>query len=124
MGIVVVDDNPTNLLIIEQMLGKAGYEDVVKVSSALELFEYLKIGDETPSDYGIDLILMDLMMPVIDGIQATRRIQQIESLRDIPIIIVTALGDSQKLAEALDAGAIDFVMKPVNKIELLAGKGN
>ncbi|MCY9612858.1 fused response regulator/phosphatase [Paenibacillus thiaminolyticus] len=68
----------------------------------------------------IDLILLDMMMPEIDGLEACRTIQQYSELRDIPIIIVTAIGDSHMLAEALDAGAADYVTKPINRIELLA----
>lgn len=60
------------------------------------------------------------MMPLMDGIEACRTIQKDEHLKDIPIIMVTALGDSLKLAEALEAGAIDYVIKPINKIELIA----
>ena len=120
MSIYIVDDNPINLTIIEQMLRKAGYHDILKTTAVMELFDYLHLNEEVPSANNVDLILMDLMMYEVDGIAATRRIQQVESLRDIPIIIVTALGDSEKLAEALDAGAIDYVMKPLNKIELLA----
>jgi sigma-B regulation protein RsbU (phosphoserine phosphatase) len=63
---------------------------------------------------------MDMMMPEIDGVEACRTVQADERLRDIPIIFVTAMGDSNKLAEALDAGALDYVMKPINKVELLA----
>lgn len=120
MSIYIVDDNPINLTIIEQMLRKDGYHDILKTTAVKELFDYLHMNEEVPSASNVDLILMDLMMYEVDGIEATRRIQQVESLRDIPIIIVTALGDSEKLAEALDAGAIDYVMKPLNKIELLA----
>lgn len=68
----------------------------------------------------IDLILLDMMMPEIDGIEACRIIQRHEHLKDIPIIMVTAVGDSKKMAEALDAGAVDYVTKPINKVELMA----
>lgn len=71
-----------------------------------------------PSD--VDLILLDMMMPEMDGIEACRVVQQYEHLKDIPIIMVTAVGDSKKLAEALDAGAVDYVTKPINKVELMA----
>ncbi|MNI36224.1 Phosphoserine phosphatase RsbP [compost metagenome] len=60
------------------------------------------------------------MMPVMDGIEACRILQLYDNLRDIPIIMVTAVGDSKKLAEALDAGAVDYVTKPINKVELMA----
>ena len=71
-----------------------------------------------PSD--IDLILLDMMMPEMDGIEACSIVQKFENLKDIPIIMVTAIGDSKKLAEALDAGASDYVTKPINKVELMA----
>lgn len=119
MTILIVDDNPTNLTLIDKILQQEGYRDTRTLESAIELFEYL---NETTSQQQIpgDLILMDLMMPDIDGIEACRIIQKVDMLKDIPIIIVTAYGESLKLAEALDAGAVDFVTKPINKIELLA----
>ncbi|WP_281884670.1 PP2C family protein-serine/threonine phosphatase [Paenibacillus sp. YYML68] len=119
MHIAIVDDNPVNVIVIEKILKSAGYQSFWKVSSGVELLERLT----EQADAGkvpVDLILLDMMMPVIDGIEACRRIQLDERLRDIPIIIVTAIGDSNKLAEALEAGAIDYVMKPVNKVELIA----
>ncbi|GIP40046.1 transcriptional regulator [Paenibacillus sp. J31TS4] len=120
MSILIVDDNPVNLIIIEKILKNEGYTDTVKANSAYELFDYLKIDSPDAADVSADLILLDMMMPEIDGLEVCRRIQQVERLRDIPIIIVTALGDSNKLAEALDMGASDYVMKPINKVELMA----
>ncbi|MCD1261214.1 fused response regulator/phosphatase [Paenibacillus athensensis] len=119
MNIAIVDDNETNLLIIKKILQKAGYSRLKQFTSAKGLYTHLDldaVGGEAP----VDLILMDLMMPEIDGIEACRTIQNHERFRDIPIIFVTAVGDSHKLAEALDAGATDYVMKPINKVELLA----
>jgi sigma-B regulation protein RsbU (phosphoserine phosphatase) len=119
MSIIIVDDNTTNLIVIEKILKAAGYSDLLMASSAAELYRIIEIDSETPV-VSIDLILMDVMMPEIDGVAACRRIQQVELLRDIPIIFVTAMGNSDKLAEALDAGATDYVTKPINKVELLA----
>ncbi|MEH7096016.1 PP2C family protein-serine/threonine phosphatase [Neobacillus vireti] len=124
MNIVIVDDNITNLMIIEKILQKAGYDQLVLLSSARELYDYLQL-DPTSSDSGsvevpVDLILMDLMMPEIDGLEACRTILADERYEDLLIIIVTAMGDSYKMAEAMDAGALDYVMKPINKVELLA----
>lgn len=119
MNIAIVDDNPVNLIVIEKILKNAGYDSFWKASSAVEMMQRLTEyadGGKVP----VDLILMDMMMPEMDGIEACRRIQQDERLKDIPVIIVTALGDSNKLAEAMEAGAMDYVMKPVNKIELIA----
>lgn len=120
MSIVIVDDNATNLLIIEKILLKAGYTDLVMVSSARELYQLLDMDSPSTVEVPVDLILMDMMMPEIDGVEACRTVQADERFRDIPIIFVTAMGDSNKLAEALDAGALDYVMKPINKVELLA----
>jgi sigma-B regulation protein RsbU (phosphoserine phosphatase) len=120
MSIIVVDDNLTNQLIILRILENAGYRDFMTASSANELFGLLKMNTSNIQELPVDLILLDMMMPEIDGVEACRRIQEIPHLRDIPIVFVTAMGDSNKMAEALDAGAIDYVMKPINKIELLA----
>ncbi|MTH54786.1 SpoIIE family protein phosphatase [Bacillus mangrovi] len=120
MKILIVDDHPVNLFVVEKILKNAGYEDTVSLSSAQALFDYLQIetiGSNAPS---ADLILLDIMMPDIDGIETCRRLQQFEHLREIPIIFVTALEDSNKLAEALDVGGLDYITKPINKVELLA----
>lgn len=125
MKILIVDDNPTNIIIIREILKKENYRKMVAASSAAEMFQRLGIeepgGELMPgSSSDIDLILLDMMMPEMDGITACRIIQKYERLKDIPIIMVTAVGDSKKLAEALDAGAVDYVTKPINKVELMA----
>lgn len=128
MSIVVVDDNPMNITVVREILKRAGYTDTVAVNSGTELFSLLgltALGSEPETasindQNGVDLILLDMMMPGVDGITACLAIQEWPRLRDIPIIMVTAISDSKKLAEALDAGAIDYVTKPINRIELLA----
>ncbi|MBS2970230.1 fused response regulator/phosphatase [Metabacillus sp. KIGAM252] len=120
MKILIVDDHPVNLFVVEKILKNAGYEDNVSLSSAQALFDYLKMDSPGSAKPEADLILLDIMMPEIDGIETCRRIQQVEHLREIPIIFVTALEDSNKLAEALDVGGHDYITKPINKVELLA----
>ncbi|MBT2292490.1 fused response regulator/phosphatase [Paenibacillus albidus] len=124
MRILIVDDNPTNVIIIREILKKEDYRNFITASSAKEMLSLLGIGsekgEEQPKQSNIDLILLDMMMPEMDGIEACRVVQQYEQLKDIPIIMVTAVGDSKKLAEALDAGAVDYVTKPINKVELMA----
>ncbi len=101
---------------------------MLTAASGSELFALLGLdakghepkGAAGQDNHGIDLILLDMMMPGVDGITACAMIQKSPRLQDIPIIMVTAIGDSKKLAEALDAGAIDYVTKPINRIELLA----
>ncbi|WNB92417.1 fused response regulator/phosphatase [Bacillus sp. NEB1478] len=120
MTILMVDDNPVNLFVIEKILKNAGYDDCVSLSSAQKLFDYLGHNEKEINKKSVDLILLDIMMPEIDGVEACRQIQQIDAFKDIPIIFITALEDSSKLADALDAGGMDYVTKPINKVELLA----
>ncbi|MFD1775222.1 PP2C family protein-serine/threonine phosphatase [Paenibacillus rhizophilus] len=125
MKILIVDDNPTNIIIIREILKKEGYRNLVTAASAIEMLEMIGISRENnnelrPKYSDVDLILLDMMMPEMDGIEACRIVQRYEHLKDIPIIMVTAVGDSKKLAEALDAGAVDYVTKPINKVELMA----
>jgi len=120
MGILIVDDNQVNLFVIENILKRAGYKDYLSFTSANEMFTYLHNDNSASTKMPVDIILMDIMMPEIDGIEACRTLQTIPHLKDIPVIFVTALEDSNKVAEALDAGGLDYVMKPINKTELLA----
>ncbi|HHK5564505.1 TPA: SpoIIE family protein phosphatase [Bacillus thuringiensis] len=120
MSILIVDDNPVNIFVIEKILKRAGYHDLVSLNSAQELFEYIQFGKDSSRHNEIDLILLDIMMPEIDGLEVCRRLQKEEKFKDIPIIFVTALEDANKLAEALDMGAMDYITKPINKVELLA----
>lgn len=120
MTILLVDDNQVNLFVIEKILKNAGYDNCVSLASAYELFDYLQLDVKNPTGNSVDLILLDIMMPEIDGIEACKRIKQSERFKDIQIIFVTALEDKNKLAEALDIGGVDYITKPINKIELLA----
>lgn len=115
MTIVLVDDSQTNLFVISEILKSDGYTDFVKVTSAKEMFAYL----ETDGDH-VDVVLLDVMMPEMDGIEACRRLKHNERFKDIQVIFVTALEDKGKLSEALDVGGIDYIVKPINKIDLLA----
>ena len=121
MSILVVDDNKVNLFVIETILKQAGYKDISLARSSNEMIHILE--EDLSKNHGrstYNLILLDIMMPEIDGIEACRRITATEEYKDIPVIFVTALGDTHKLAEALDAGGSDYLMKPINKVELLA----
>lgn len=108
MRILIVDDNPTNVIIIREILKKEDYRNFITASSAIDMLKLLGVGageeNAQPRPSDVDLILLDMMMPEMDGIEACRVVQQYEHLKDIPIIMVTAVGDSKKLAEALDAG--------------------
>jgi diguanylate cyclase (GGDEF)-like protein len=120
MKILLVDDSETARVLLERFLIKAGYTDLEKVDSAAEAFD--KLGMNGPSAHvpKMDLILLDVVMPEMDGIEACQRIKAVESLRDIPIIMVTGKTDDESLQRAFNMGAIDYITKPLNKVELLA----
>lgn len=117
--ILIVDDMMDNQLLLESILDDAGYRHMDTASSAVEAFELLAL-HESPKPECYDLILMDIMMPNIDGIEATRCIKENHLLRDIPIIMVTAKDESEDLKSAFQAGAIDYITKPVDEIVFLA----
>ena len=81
MSILIVDDNPVNIFVIEKILKQAGYQDLVSLNSAQELFEYIQFGEDSSRYNEIDLILLDIMMPEIDGLEVCRRLQKRRSLK-------------------------------------------
>ncbi len=110
--ILVVDDNPDNVEIIEARLASRGY----LIDSANNGEEALRRVRENPPH----LILLDVMMPVMDGFEVSRRVKRDPALPYIPIILVTARGETEDKVEGLDAGADDYVTKPISFPELEA----
>ncbi len=123
MGILIVDDSKDSRELLGRLLKNAGYRDVIGEASADDAFATLGLstdGDLEEHGGRFDLILMDVIMPGIDGIEACRRIRGDTHLQDIPIVMVTALDEEGTLQLAFAAGAVDYVTKPINKTELLA----
>jgi PleD family two-component response regulator len=121
MRILIVDDSEDGREVAEAMLIAAGYEDVSAVESATEAYRFLGMGDPaTRQPASVDLILLDIMMPGIDGIEACARIRSEQRYSNVPVIMVTSLADADSLANAFVAGATDYITKPVSRIELLA----
>ncbi len=110
--ILVVDDEDQNLRLMEALLIPLDYE----VSLARDGLEALEKVKETPPD----VILLDAMMPKMDGFEVARRLKADEETKIIPIVMVTALKGVEDRVRALDAGANDFLTKPVDKTELRA----
>jgi class 3 adenylate cyclase len=110
--ILVVDDVAPNVELLEALLSVQGYE----VSTAYDGFEALeKVLTDDP-----DLILLDVMMPGMNGYEVCQKLKQQEWTRSIPIVLLTALDQIEDKVRGLDAGADDFLTKPFNKVELLA----
>lgn len=114
--ILIVDDEPHNRHLLEAMLTPRGY--LLQTAASGE--EALSIVAQQPPD----LILLDVMMPGMDGYQVTARIKGNPATRHIPVIIVTALDDRHARLIGLDAGAEDFLNKPVDRAELFARVNN
>nr|WP_265264311.1 response regulator [Spirulina subsalsa] len=110
--LLVVDDEPDNFDVIETLLSNQDYE-----------LYYSASGEDAISVLPImqpDLILLDVMMPVMNGLEVCRRIKAMPEWATTPIIMVTALSSKESLAECLAAGADDFMGKPINALELRA----
>jgi adenylate cyclase len=109
--ILIVDDTPQNIRLLEAVLEPRGYK-LVTATSGTEALD--KITSEQP-----DLILLDIVMPGIDGYEVCRRVRADPSTRLLPVVMITASGDQEKI-KAIEAGADDFIPKPFNQPELLA----
>jgi len=112
--ILIVDDVPANLQILNVHLGDQGY-DVIEAQSGQQALDILK---KTPND--IDLILLDVMMPIMSGLDVLKEIKKNPQLENIPTILVTANADDDNVAEGLDLGAFDYIIKPYSLVVLLA----
>ncbi len=111
-SILVVDDNRINIQVISQALRPLG-TTVLKASNGQQALDILK-------DHSPIMILLDIMMPGIDGYEVCRRVKEIPRFKDIPIIFLTANVDSENILFAFEAGIVDYIAKPFNPSELLA----
>ena len=104
MTIMIVDYTKDNIDILKKFLTKFGFKITVALSGelALDLIPKLKP----------DLILLDVMMPGIDGYEVCIRLKKDEELKNIPVIFITAKGDTEDILEGFGVGAVDYIMKP------------
>lgn len=112
--ILVVEDEEILLTALKEELGSGGYE----VEGALDGFE----GLEKTKSFKPDLILLDLLMPKMDGMEMLQKLKTDSEIRDIPVVILTNLSDYEKISEALSLGAMDYLVKANYKLEDLLDK--
>ena len=110
--ILVIDDLPENVFMLQDRLENEGYEVVTAYDGKTGI---AKATSDMP-----DLILLDVMMPEMTGIEVCKILKQDPGTADIPIIIVTAKSGADDAKEGLDAGALDYIKKPFEKVEMLA----
>ncbi len=117
MAILIVDDSADVRLLLSSLISKAGFSDVTTVHSAEDCFSHLNGRGKLK---GLpDLILMDIGLPRIDGITACGQIKADPNLRDIPVLFIATQIDLERLEQSADTGAMDFIVKPIRKFELL-----
>ncbi len=110
--ILIVDDTPANIDLLRDLLMPVGYNIFFATSGA----QALKVAQDVLPD----LILLDVMMPELDGFETCRQLKEREALCDIPVIFVTARTEVEDLARGFETGAVDYVTKPVKRPEVLA----
>ena len=110
--VLVVDDTPANLGLVLETLGAAGLRVLVAESGARAL--------ELLAQQPVDLILLDMIMPGLDGLVVCQRIKQHPVWRELPLIFLTSVDESAQKVRALEAGAVDYISKPVHPPEVLA----
>ena len=107
--ILIVDDEPHNLLLLRTLLAHMGHQ-VREATNGVDALKAL--------DSGIDLVLSDVMMPGMNGFELVRRMRELPDLDDVPAIMVTTLGDKNSRLKAVEAGAMDYISKPLDPLEL------
>jgi len=118
--ILIVDDSRDEQDLLSNRLRAAGYESLIVADSAEAALRILGQSNAGQRTGVVDLILMDIMLPGVDGLEACRRIKKTETLQDIPIIVVTAKTEEKDLLAAFASGAMDYIRKPVSSVELVA----
>jgi DNA-binding response OmpR family regulator len=113
--VLVVDDSPATLGMLNEALEKAGYTVLVAQSGAAALTLVERV---TP-----DIVLMDALMPGLDGFETCRRMKRSPMLRSVPIVFMTGLTETEHVLHGLDAGGVDYVSKPVTPNEVIARIG-
>jgi two-component system sensor histidine kinase/response regulator len=111
-SILIADDQPSNIEVVGSVLGKLGFE-IIPASDGPTVLKRL-------SHRVVDLILLDLLMPGMDGCEVCRRIRENPEWQDIPVIFLSAADEKDLIVRALDSGGMDYITKPFNHAELVS----
>ena len=111
-SILIVDDTPANISVLFNLLGEEGYKVLIAEDGESALKQAVKMPP--------DLILLDILMPGMDGFSTCQKLKQQTETRDIPVIFMTALSETEKIVEGLQLGAVDYITKPFQITEVLA----
>ena len=112
MKILIIDDEPGNVALLEDILAEAGYKQLRSVTDS-------RLALETCYDFAPDLVLLDLMMPHVDGLSILRSLRAAGDDVFLPVIVLTADANEETKRAALSAGATDFLLKPFDYLEVL-----
>ena len=110
--VLIVDDVPENLAVLSDALDEAGHTVLVATDGASALERLMLVMP--------DLILLDAVMPGIDGFETCRRMKLMDSARDVPVVFMTGLTETEHVVRGFDVGGIDYVTKPIRPAEVLA----
>lgn len=110
--ILIVDDNPKNIQLLANILDSEGYE-IEYTTNGYEAIEWSK-------ELSFDLILLDIMMPEINGYDVCTKIKENKDNQDTPIIFLTAKTATENIIQAFESGGADYITKPFNTLELLS----
>ena len=108
---MVVDDEPINIKVVRKYLQNAGYQNFITTTDSTEALDIIR--RERP-----DVVVLDVMMPQVDGLEILGEMRRDSGPRDIPVLILTASDEAETKLKALEIGATDFLRKPVDPSEL------
>ena len=111
--LLVVDDNEDNRYILTQRLQREGYDNLLQAGDGVEAMKLL-------ASQEVDLVLLDVLMPEMDGLEVLQRIRQDPALRQIPVIMISAINEIDTVVRCIEAGAEDYLQKPFNPVLLRA----
>jgi PleD family two-component response regulator len=112
MKLLIIDDEPANVALAEEMLAESGYSRVRSVTDSRKALDVC-------AEFEPDLILLDLMMPHVDGFSILQNLQSRATDHFVPVIVLTADSNEETKRRALRAGATDFLLKPFDQLEVL-----